>query len=49
MDFPLHVETRKVLRRSEMRVLQRSKPDVFYMSNVGGQTLRLNLLHIHEV
>jgi hypothetical protein len=45
----LHVETRNVLRSSKICVLQRSKPDVFQIWNAGGQTLRLNLLHVHEV
>jgi len=34
--FSLHVDTRKVLRPSEIYVLQRSKPDVFQTSKVGG-------------
>jgi hypothetical protein len=44
----LHVETRKVLRPSEIYVLQRSKPDVFQILIVAGQTLLFNIFHIHE-
>jgi len=29
-------------------VLQRSKPEVFQILNVGGQTLRLNLFDVYE-
>jgi hypothetical protein len=29
-------------------VLQRSKPDVLQISNIGGETLRINVFHIHE-
>ena len=47
----LHGETRKVLRPSAIHIcmLQCSQPDIFHILNVGAQTLRLNLLLIHEV
>jgi hypothetical protein len=45
----LHVETRKVLRPSEIRLLHCSEADVFQMSKVGGQTLRFNMIHVHEI
>jgi hypothetical protein len=44
----LHIETRKVLRPSEICVLQRSKPDELQISISGGETLRINVFHIHE-
>jgi len=51
-QFCVHIETIKVLLPSEIsvlqRVLQRSKPEVFLILNVGGQTLRLNLFDVHE-
>jgi len=47
--FFLHVETSKVLGLSEIYVLQRFKPDVLQISNVGGPMSSLNLFHVHEV
>jgi hypothetical protein len=47
--FSLHVETSEVLGLIEIYVLQRFKPDVLQISNVGGQTSSLNLLHVREV
>ena len=40
--FSLHAETRKETSPTEICVLQRTKPDVFQISDVGGETLRLN-------
>jgi len=48
-EFFLYVETGKVLRPSEILLLQCSKADVFQMSKVGEQTLRFNMLHVHEI
>ena len=48
-QISLHVGTRKLLGPSEIYVLQRSKPDVFQILNVAGQTLRLILPHINQV
>jgi len=47
--FSLYVGARKVLGSNEIYVLQRSKPDVLQISKVGGQTLRVNLLHVNEI
>jgi len=47
-NFSLHVGARKVLGSNKIYVLQRSKPDVLQISKVGGQTLRVNLLHVNE-
>jgi hypothetical protein len=47
--FFLHIEKRKVSTGpNEISVLRRSKPHVFQISNFCGQTLRLNMFHVHE-
>ena len=43
----LYVETRKCYVHV-ICMLQRSKRDIFHISNVVAKTLRLNLLLIHE-
>jgi len=48
-EFFLYVETGKVLRPSEIRLLHCSEADVYQISNVGGQTLRFNMIHVHEI
>ena len=49
-NFSLHIETRIVLGPSKIIVCCNAvSQDVLQFSNVGGQTLRLNLLHVHEV
>jgi hypothetical protein len=46
--FSLHIETRNELGLNKIYMSQRSKPDVLVISNVGGQTLRLNMFHVNE-
>ena len=43
----LHIETRKCYVQVKC-VLELDKSDVFQISNIVGQTLFLNLLHVHE-